>query len=225
MKEGPDIAYVASLIGDPARTNMLLALMDGCALTISELAEEAGVSLATASSHIAKLEQGGLVSLRKDGRNRFASLADAPVGEAIENLMNLASRLGHWRARPGGKAQALKCARICYDHLAGEEGVWMYDRLRALRVLTGRGDDLRLTRRGETFVTDFGVDLSALRKTQRPFCRSCRDWSEQRDHLGGALGTAFLQRVYATNWATREPGSRAIRFTPSGIKRFRALFA
>lgn len=225
MKYGPDIAYIASLMGDPARANMLLALMHGGALTVSELAEEAGVTLGTASSHIAKLEDGGLVTLRKDGRNRFVALSGASVGEAIERLQGLAGELGHWRHRPASRATALKCARVCYDHLAGEEGVWLYDRLRARRTLAGHGEALRLTRKGEAFVSELGIDLTGLRRARRRLCRSCRDWSEQRDHLGGALGSALLDRFYELRWATRAEGTRIIQFSRSGERRFRALFA
>ncbi|MCP4327658.1 MAG: winged helix-turn-helix transcriptional regulator [Alphaproteobacteria bacterium] len=225
MKEGPDIALVASLIGDPARANILSALMDGCALTASELAEEAGVTPSTTSSHLAKLRGGGLVTERKQGRNRYFSLSDAAVAELVENLMSVANRLGHTRHRPGGKAPALKCSRVCYDHLAGEYGVWMYERLRARRLIVRRGGKLCLTRKGADFVGDFGIDVAALKSRRRALCTACMDWSELSDHLGGAVAAEFLGRLYDLKWATRQPGSRVVRFTRSGEAKFRALLA
>lgn len=223
MKQGPDIALVASLIGDPARANMLVALMDGCALTAGELAEEAGVAPSTASSHLAKLRAGGLVAERKQGRNRYFSIADGAVAGLIETLMNLSGRLGHLRQRPSGKAPALKCARVCFDHLAGELGVWVFARLCQRRLLIGRGERLRMTRKGAAFAGGFGIEVAALAARRRPLCRPCRDWSEQEDHLGGALGAAVLERLFALRWAARETGSRIVRFSPSGEARFRAL--
>ena len=129
MKEGPDIAQIGALIGDPARANMLTALMGGQALTATELAGAAGITLSTASSHLAKLEAGGLVGQRKQGRHRYFTLADDEVGLLLEGLMGFAAHRGYLRARPGPKDPALRKARVCYNHLAGDFGVRMLDRL------------------------------------------------------------------------------------------------
>lgn len=225
MKDGPDIAIIASLIGDPARANILLALMNGVALTGSELAEEAGVTLSTTSLHLTKLCGAGLVTVRKHGRHRFFSISDACVAELVESLMGVAERLGHRRQRPSSRASALKCSRVCYDHLAGELGVWMYERLRDRRAIIGRGERLRLTRRGEAFVEAFGIELGVLKSKRRTLCRACRDWSEQRDHLGGSLGSAFLDQFRERRWARREDATRIIRFSRVGEAKFRQLFA
>lgn len=224
MKEGPDIALLGSLVGDPARANMLTALMSGKALTASELAAEAGITLQTASAHLKKLDDGGLVRQRKQGRHRYFSLAGDEVGSLLEAMMGFAAGKGHMRARTGPRDPALRKARVCYNHLAGEMGVRMFDSLRAAGHVAGDGDDLVLTGSGRAFVTDFGIDVSALEGSRRPVCRSCLDWSARRSHLAGALGTVFLDRFYQSRWARREPGTRIVRFSPCGEARFLESF-
>ena len=135
MKAGPDIAMVASLVGDPARSNMLTALMTGRALTASELAHEAGITPQTASSHLAKLEAGGLIEPEKQGRHRYYRLTGPDVAHVLEGLAGLAERAGHTRVRTGPKEPALRRARICYDHLAGDLGVQMLDSMRKQRLV------------------------------------------------------------------------------------------
>src|SRR5215469_16064965 len=139
FKEGPSIARVASLAGEPARANMLSALLSGKALTASELAGEAGITLQTASSHLSKLESGGLVSSQKQGRHRYFRLAENDVAEMLEAMMGVAARAGHMRTRTGPKDPAMRKARVCYNHLAGEMGVRLFDSLAASGKLTTRG--------------------------------------------------------------------------------------
>lgn len=222
MKTGPDIARVASLVGDPARANMLTALMSGRALTATELANEAGVTPQTASTHLAKLESGGLVLPRRQGRHRYFALADDDVARMLEGLMGVAARAGHLRTRTGPKDPALRHARVCYDHLAGEMGVALYDSLLANGVLVSDGEALSLSDAGERFVAGFGIDSAAL-TGRRPMCRSCLDWSARRSHLGGRLGAGILERIYALGWAQREEGTRIVRFSRSGEARFREM--
>lgn len=224
MKYGPDIALVAALIGDPARANILTALMDGGSMTAGELAEEAGISPSTASFHLARLRGGALVVEQKDGRNRFFALSDPAVAELIENLMTLSESLGHVRRRPGSKAPALRHCRVCYDHLAGALGVQMFAQLKRRRLLMGSEQGLRLTRKGRAFVGEFGIDIDSVTAKRRAFCLPCRDWSEQSYHLGGALGAAFLEHFFALRWARRDSESRIVRFTSEGESRFRRLF-
>src|SRR5262245_19674047 len=123
MKEGPDISIIAALIGDPARANMLMALMSGLALTASELAREAGVTASTASGHLAKLSKAGLITIERSGRHRYIRLADPDVALAIEGLIPVAARIGHMRTRPGPRDAEMRMARSCYDHLAGRLAV------------------------------------------------------------------------------------------------------
>jgi len=223
MKEGPSIAGIAALIGDPARANMLTALMDGRALTVSELAEAAGVGLPTASGHLARLDQAGLVTARKQGRHRYFQLSGPDVAEVIENLMGLAERTGATRVRTGPRDAALRVARICYDHLAGERGVALLEALRRERLVTGE-QEVVLTEKGRDFFAGLGVDLEALERARRPLCRLCLDWSERRAHLGGALGAALLELMAERNWLRREEG-RVLRFSPAGAREFQKAFA
>ena len=224
MKEGPDISQIGALIGDPARANMLTALMGGQALTASELAGAAGITLPTASSHLSKLEAGGLVTQRKQGRHRYFALADDEVGVLLENIMGFAAGRGHLRARPGPKDPALRKARVCYNHLAGDFGVRMMDRLVSDGDVALDGEEAALTPSGEARVAALGIDITALKAQRRPVCRTCLDWSERRSHLAGSLGEALLARFIADGWARREKDSRAVRFTAEGERRFAAAF-
>jgi DNA-binding transcriptional ArsR family regulator len=224
MSEGPDIARLAALIGDPARANMLLALMDGRALTATELAGAAGITLQTASSHLAKLEDGGLLAQRKQGRHRYFTLADPAVGRMIEGLMGFAASRGHVRHRAGPKEPALRKARVCYDHLAGDYGVRMLDSLRASGAIAGDEEHPQLTAAGDVLMASHGIDVDGLKALRRPLCRACLDWSERRHHLSGSLGKALLDHMLDKGHARREAGSRVVAFSPEGERRFAAMF-
>lgn len=224
MKEGPDISRVAALIGDPARANMLTALMAGKALTAGELAREAGVSLPTASAHLARLTEGGLLAVRPQGRHRYYELAGAGVGTALEALMGLAAGRGHLRTRTGPRDAALRRARVCYNHLAGEMGIAAYESLLAREFLTLGEAGIALAPLGRGFFASLGVDLGALERGRTPLCRECLDWSERRSHLAGSLGRAMLARVEALGWARRDPHGRAILFTAERQRRFARAF-
>ena len=217
MQDGPVIASVAALLGDPARANMLTALMDGRALTVSELAGLAGVALPTASGHLAKLEAAGLVAVARQGRHRYIRLSGPDVAGVLEGLMGLAQRTGAVRTRTGPREAALREARICYDHLAGRRGVALF------QGLTGRGwiapGDPSLTAAGRDGLAGLGLDLAGLERGRRPLCRCCLDWSERRSHLGGALGAALLRLVTDRGWAVRGEG-RVVAFTPAGGRAF-----
>ncbi|MDO9224215.1 MAG: winged helix-turn-helix domain-containing protein [Caulobacter sp.] len=221
MKVGPDIAHVAALLGDPARANMLTALLAGQALTAGELAREAGVTPQTASSHLARLEAGGLIVGRKQGRHSYFALSGDDVAGVLEGLMSLAARAGHARTRPGPREPALRRARVCYDHLAGDLGVAMLEALVAGRYLD---EGLLPTPAGERFLADFGIDLVPLRAGRRPLCKGCLDWSVRRSHLAGSLGAALLAQIYALGWAKRVEGERVVAFTPAGEQAFSRTF-
>lgn len=224
MKDGPDISRIASLIGDPARANMLTALMSGKALTATELAAEAGVTAQTASSHLAQLEQGGLLKFRKQGRHKYAALASEQVAQVLEMLMGIAAQAGHTRTRTGPRNQALREARVCYNHLAGDCGTRMFDALISRGLLSEQDEALNLTDAGQDFMRDFGIDLPALTSSRTPLCRSCLDWSERRSHLAGSLGRALLTRIEDLGWARRDRDTRIVTFTPKGRHEFDALF-
>lgn len=225
MKEGPDIALLGSLIGDPARANMLTALMSGKALTARELSVEAGITAQTASTHLAKLEDAGLLKRRKQGRHRYFSLADDEVGSVLEAMMGLAAKNGHTRTRTGPKDPALRKARVCYNHLAGELGVHLFDSLKIQGVLVDEQDHLILTSHGREQMTAFGIDIDAIGRLRRPMCKSCLDWSNRRTHLAGALGTALLDRFYELNWARRLKDTRIVTFSPIGERKFIEFFS
>jgi DNA-binding transcriptional ArsR family regulator len=216
MREGPDIARIAALIGDPARANILAALIDGRALTASELAAEAGVTRQTASSHLARLSEGGLLACEAQGRHRYFRLANEDVSQALESLMALSHASGPSRTRTGPRDPALRHARACYNHLAGELGVATYNGLVKRRWLTLADDGLALTPSGERAFAAFGIEIAALAAQRRPLCRPCLDWSERRHHLAGSLGVALLDRITQLKWARREKASRVVRFTPAG---------
>jgi DNA-binding transcriptional ArsR family regulator len=224
MKVGPDIATIGALVGDPARANMLTALLAGQALTAGELAREAGVTAQTASSHLSRLEAGGLLTQRKQGRHRYYALSGEDVAGVLEAMMGLAARTGHTRVRTGPKEPALRRARVCYDHLAGELAVSMLEHLVARGFVVEDDDRLSLTPTGETFMGALGLDLPALSRLRRPLCKGCLDWSVRRTHLAGALGAALLDRFYGLGWAAREPGTRLVSFTPRGLEAFREIF-
>ncbi|HEX3366835.1 winged helix-turn-helix domain-containing protein [Phenylobacterium sp.] len=224
MKVGPDIAVIAALLGDPARANMVTALSGGQALTAGELAREAGVTAQTASSHLAKLSAGGLIEGRKQGRHVYYALSGPDVAGVIEALSGLAARTGHSRVRTGPREPALRRARVCYDHLAGDLGVAMLDSLTHRGMIVGSGETLVLTSQGEAFMAALGLDLPALSSLRRPLCKGCLDWSVRRSHLAGALGAALLARFFGLGWAKREPGSRIVSFSPHGLDAFREIF-
>ncbi len=224
MKEGPDIARIGTLIGDPARANMLTALMGGQALTATELAQAASVSLQTASSHLSKLQDGGLITQRKQGRHRYFALADAAAGSLLESIMGFAASRGHLRQRPGPKDPALRKARVCYDHLAGDYGVRILDSFIAREVIETDGENLAVTSSGRQAISELGIDLEKLAPSRRPLCKSCLDWSERRSHLAGTLGKALFQHFLDNGWARRSSESRAVLFTPEGERRFLSLF-
>jgi DNA-binding transcriptional ArsR family regulator len=227
MKAGPDIAMVAALVGDPARANMLTALMTGRALTASELAHQAGITPQTTSSHLAKLEAGGLIEPEKQGRHRYYRLTGPDVAGVIEGLAGLAARAGHMRVRTGPKDPALRRARICYDHLAGDLGVQMLDSLKKQRLIRQSKQAIELTGEGKRFLaTALQIDAEMLAHPRRPVCKACLDWSERRHHLAGTLGAAVMTRITELKWAARDdaPGSRVVNFSRNGEKRFAALF-
>lgn len=224
MKEGPDIVRVAALIGDPARANILTALMSGKALTATELAAEAGIGMPTASSHLAKLEGGGLIQVQKQGRHKYFTLADAHVATLLEALMGLAARSGHMRTRTGPRDPDLRGARVCYNHLAGAAGTQLFDSLVARGFLVFGIAGLSLTDEGRAFVATLGVGPDRLIHARMPLCRECLDWSERRSHLAGHLGRVLLDRMKELGWCERRAGSRAVDFRPDGRRAFDRAF-
>lgn len=224
MKDGPHIARIASLLGDPARAEALTALMADRALTATELATTAGVTKQTMSAHLSKLLDAALVTVEKQGRHRYFRLADEDVAGLLESLMGVAFRTGAVRILSSPREPALRKARVCYDHLAGEVGVKVYESLTRHHALTTSDDGLRLTESGEAWFERMGVNTQDAARQRRTFCRPCMDWSERRFHLAGALGAALLSRFRELGWVKIEKHSRVVRITPTGereLHRFR----
>jgi DNA-binding transcriptional ArsR family regulator len=224
MKDGPNIVGIAALIGDHARAEMLTALAGGQALTATELAGVAGVTKQTVSAHLAKLLDARLVAVESQGRHRYFRLDDQDVAQLLESLMGVAYRTGAVRLRASPREPALRKARVCYDHLAGELGVLVFDGLEQRRFLRTGGEGLQLTSNGQRFFAGLGIDVEALVSRRRPLCRACLDWSVRRHHLAGALGAALLDRCFELGWARRAKDSRVVNFSRSGEQALRERF-
>ncbi len=223
---GNTLAWVAGLIGDPARANILSALMDGRALTAGELAWHAGVSAQTTSGHLAKLAEARLVAVERQGRRRYHRLATPEVARAVEALMAVAGA-GPARHRPAGpRDEALRAARTCYDHLAGRLGTSLADSLRERGhvVVADEADGAAaITDQGTRFLRDeLGIELAA--SGRRPLCRTCLDWSERRPHFAGRLGAALCRRFSELGWIEPSRDSRAVAITGAGRLRLSELF-
>ncbi len=226
----PNFAPVAALMGDPARAAMLMALMGGQALTVSELGAVAGLTKATASAHLTQLEAAGLLRARKAGRHKYMALAGPDVAGLIEAMMvvvggmsataDRASRV----VRTGPRDPALRQARLCYDHLAGTLGVQMFDSLVLQGHLVQTAQGLDLTAKGQVFVAEFGVDVPMARVARTPLCRACLDWRARKSHLAGPLGRAILSALVMQGWLIRHDGRRDLTVTPKGALGFARVF-
>ena len=224
MITGPLIAEIAALVGEPARATMLAALLDGRALTASELAYAARVTPQTASTHLAKLTEAGLLSPVKDGRHRYFRLASPAVVEMLDGIVMVALE-NRPRYRPlSRQAQELSAARICYDHLAGRLSVELTDFFTMHEYIVLSGEAAEITEAGSRFLAEFGIDLSTLSSRRRHFCRLCLDWTERRPHLAGALGAALTKRCFDLGWTELMRHSRAVIVTASGKRGFRETF-
>jgi DNA-binding transcriptional ArsR family regulator len=223
MSSPAEVAGVAALIGDPARAAMLWALMDGRALTAGELASTAGVTPQTASEHLARLVEAGLIAVAPQGRRRYHRLASPAVARLIESLMAFSAPQARTRPVVGPRQAALRRARTCYDHLAGEVAVGIADRMQARGQLELSHDGAALTADGEAFLSSLGLDLEASR-AKRVFCRPCLDWSERRHHLAGIVGAALYRTFLARGWIRRWAEGRTVTITPPGRAAFERYF-
>jgi DNA-binding transcriptional ArsR family regulator len=234
----PGLARIGALLADPGRAIMLWTLMDGSARPASELTMLAGLSPSAGSGHLARLTEGGLLTLEVSGRHRYYRIATPDIAVAIEALANLAHASAPMREslqaarRPSAVPLEMRRARTCYDHLAGELAVRLFDRmlasawLEALPDAPGNGPKLLdTTPTGRQEFARLGIDLTAQRARRRRFACTCIDWSERRPHLGGALGAAFLDACTSHGWIEATARKRVLRVTPSGQENFDRLLA
>lgn len=218
MVTEPNIAEIAALIGDPARSNMLLALMGGQALTANELALIGGVAPSTASGHLAKMVASRLLTVTNQGRHRYFRLASANVGRLLETLSIVAGDSPP-RHRPRSvRDEAVAAARTCYDHLAGRLGVAIADALVSDGHVQFSPNGGGLTCAGVDFLSGLGVDLPQTNMRRKAFCRPCLDWSERRFHIGGGLGRAIADFTFRNGWLVRHRESRAVIVTEAGAE-------
>ncbi|HTV64288.1 MAG TPA: winged helix-turn-helix domain-containing protein [Bryocella sp.] len=217
------LSSTAALIADPGRAAMLTALLSGGAMPAGELARIAGVSAQSASMHLGQLVNGGFLVARQQGRHRYYSIARPEVAHAVEALGVISTANTY---TPTGADRALCYARTCYDHLAGELAVQLRTALERDHLIEAKGDrDYELTRRGEEFLAQWGVDVEALRNSRRSFARRCLDWTVRRDHLAGALGAAICQKLLELRWITRDRRSRAVHVSLNGRRQLERLLA
>ena len=219
MDGDADLAAVGTLLAEPARARMLAALGDGRALPASALAAEAGVVPSTASGHLARLVDGGLIAAESRGRRRYFRLRGPEVAEALEALARIAPPEPVRSLRQATRVEALRSARTCYDHLAGWLGTALMDALLERGVVA----DEHVTDRGVETLANLGVDLDSI-PGRRPLFRSCLDWSERRPHAAGKLGAALAARSFELGWVERLDCTRAVRVTPAGETGFADAF-
>ena len=212
------ITLLGSMIAEPARANMLLALLSGKALTASELALEANITAQTASSHLGKLLDAGMIKVEKQGRHKYFQLQNEDIAQLLESLLVLTNRPASSTIKTGPTCPSLRKARVCYDHLAGKLAVDLFDHFQQQSLIDVNSDAALLTEKGQEFFSQLGADILSMRNKRRPVCRACLDWSERRHHLAGALGQWVLNLILENKWAKRDMDSRAIHFTEYGYK-------
>ena len=208
----PDISSLAALISEPARGRILIALLDGRSLPATELAQRAGITRQTASSHLAKLTEGQLLRVIPQGRHRYYRIANSRVAELLESMARFTPiKIG----RPEPKSP-LQIARTCYNHLAGTMGVRIAEAIVRRGLLREVGRDYQLTKKGAQWFSELGIDIEDLRKSGRVFARQCLDWSERRNHIAGALGSALTEYLFEQGWIEHVRESRAVQITALG---------
>lgn len=216
------LAAVAGAIADPARARMLCSLLDGHARTATELAAVADIGASTASGHFLRLREQGLVEMLVQGRHRYYRLANPQVAHALEALLSLTDR--HVTPFQPSTPSALKQARTCYDHIAGEVAVKLHDALLQASWIEEQGKDYVLTEAGAASLVRLGIDIEAVSRQRRRLAYPCMDWSERSPHIGGALGAALLELLLKRGWVNRHLDSRALNLTPKGAKSLATAF-
>jgi DNA-binding transcriptional ArsR family regulator len=224
MTTSAKMAAIAALVGEAGRARMLTALMDGRAMTATELAQLAGISASTASGHLGKLTRAGLLAVLSQGRHRYFRLASPAVARLLESIMVVAGEPIAEQSPAPRIGRLLREARTCYDHLAGRLGVALTDALIHKGAIELGDEAGRVTEFGESFLQSFGISLDDRLQSRRLYCRPCLDWSERRFHLAGVLGSALLARTLELGWIVRADEGRAVSVTPKGRRGFSSRF-
>jgi len=228
MNDAPDVPRIAGLLADPARVRILWTLIDGTTRPAGELAYAANVSAQSASAHLAKLVEGGLLHAEAQGRHRYFRIASAEVASVIESMASLTAAARPRTPRSPLPSRSIPVqflhARTCYGHLAGEMAVKMLEAMVAGRWLTVEKQDFAVTPLGEKKLAALDIDVAATRESRRIFARACVDLTQRRPHLGGALGDALLNAYVSRGWILRERRSRIVNITPAGRANFNRLF-
>ncbi|MFC9541837.1 ArsR/SmtB family transcription factor [Lysinibacillus sp. NPDC056959] len=224
MSINPNMAEIGSLLGETSRATMLASMMDGRFHTASELAYMAAIKPQTASFHLAKLVEGKLVRVEKQGRHRYFQLAGEEIAQLLESFLAISPPPEVRSLKQSSQMKLLQDARTCYDHLAGKLGVQLTESLLNAGFLKLEEKQFLITAEGAQFFTDFGLDLDDLKRKRRSFSHVCLDWSERRYHLAGALGEGMLTHFLSLGWVTRVPAIRAIKVTEKGRAGFKEVF-
>lgn len=224
MSINPNMAEIASLLGETSRATILTSLMDGRFHTASELAYMAAITPQTASFHLSKLVEGKFVKVEKQGRHRYYQLANGEVARILESLLTISPPPEVRSLKQSSQVKLLREARTCYDHLAGKLGVGLTESMLNAGYLKKEEREFVVTPNGEHFFNDFGIDLGELKRKRRSFCHACLDWSERHHHLAGSLGNGLMTHFFELGWIVRVPSIRAVKITDKGKEGFKQDF-
>jgi len=216
MRSEPDLAAAAALVAEPARAELVLAVLADGPLTASELAGRAGIARSTASGHLGRLVSGGFLTVSGRGRNRYYGLSGADVAEAVEALSRVAPQRPPRSLREATRNELLRDARTCYDHLAGRLGVAFAAALERRGVVERSNGDYALGKRAADELAALGIELEPLAAQRRPLLRGCLDWSERELHVAGSLGAALTARLFELGCIVRRDETRSVAVTGRG---------
>lgn len=225
MDANPNVAKVAILVSEASRATILTVLLDGRLHPASELAYMARIKPQTASFHLSKMVDANIVAVEKQGRHRYYGILNPEVAQVLETLLSIAPPIEIKSLKQASEDKAMRFARTCYDHLAGNLGVQLTDSLIKADVIYEEKNAFVVTDKGEQFFKTFRIDLEIVKKKRRSFSHKCLDWSERRYHLAGALGNALLERLLELKWVQRIPDTRAIKITSKGKNGFKDIFS
>jgi DNA-binding transcriptional ArsR family regulator len=225
MNANPNVAKVATLVSEASRAAILTVLLDGRLHPASELAYMARIKPQTASFHLSKMVDATIVTVEKQGRHRYYGIRNPEIAQVLETLLSIAPPIEIKSLKQASEDKAMRSARTCYDHLAGNLGVQLTDSLIKAGIICEEKNTFIVTDKGEAFFKTFHIDLGIVKKKRRSFAHKCLDWSERRYHLAGSLGTALLERLFDLKWIQRIPDTRAIKITSEGKNGFKNIFS